>query len=180
MVGIVVTVATQQQSGSPSAVPPAGGTPTAAAASPRPASASPSASESAVAEESTSTSPSPSTAVSVIRTGDFALTPGDSADLEHGTAGPSVKNPDLSWGGDDRFSALNGRIARSLDGVTAADCTRLIRKYPQGTGDMGMEGSWFCTTTGAGHVAAVEFLGRAEGAQRRFHFIVWDAPAPTG
>lgn len=103
----------------------------------------------------------------------------DSADLEHGTAGKTVVSPDISWGGDDSFAAMNGRVARSLEGATPTHCAKLIRNYSAGSESMAPMGSWFCLPTSAGHVAALQYLGPAENGQRQFHYIVWDVTAPA-
>ncbi|MFE6665821.1 hypothetical protein ACFVFH_19970 [Streptomyces sp. NPDC057697] len=178
VIGLVVTVLTQQRSDTPQTSPPPGHAPTAAPP------ASPPAEPDASADEDTakdSPSPSPSkTAPAVLRSGTFALEQGGLADLEHGTAGKSVESPDMSWSGNDSFSALNGRVASSLTGATPTTCADLIRDHSLGMARMAPAGSWFCLPTSAGHVAGLEYLGPGEGGRRQFHYIVWDMTAPSG
>ncbi|WP_225835549.1 hypothetical protein [Streptomyces sp. NK08204] len=127
-----------------------------------------------------SPSPSPSkTPVKILRTGDFTLSRGYSADLEHGTVGASVKSPDMAWNGGDEFSAMNGRVADTHEGATPKICAKALDD-PRSTGWMvyGLEGTWYCMPTSANHLAAVEWLGdSADGPQ--FHYILWDVTAPS-
>ncbi|MET9149402.1 hypothetical protein [Streptomyces sp. NPDC004042] len=197
--GLVVTVATQQRPGSPPSVaaPSSGdavvpGSPviTPAATSGAPdapseadAASSPDGEAGADADAGADTgSPSPTPsgtpAAAVLRTGDLSLESGDSADLEHGTTGKSVRAPDIAWSGSDDFSVLSGRITAATGGVTPARCVHNLRSYTNGSGWMSQDGEWFCLPTSAGHVAALEYLGRDEG-RRRFHYIVWDLAAPA-
>ncbi|MFI0237897.1 hypothetical protein [Streptomyces sp. NPDC016845] len=133
-----------------------------------------------------SPSPSPSLSLSlsqttakILRTGDFTLLKGHSADLEHGASGVSVKNPDMAWNGGDEFAAMNGRVADTPKGATPKTCAEALRS-PSSTGWMvyGLEGSWFCLPTSANHLAAVEWLGFGNGGNR-YHYIVWDTAAPA-
>ncbi|MFF7363837.1 hypothetical protein [Streptomyces sp. NPDC008125] len=131
----------------------------------------------------TTTSPSPSPSegsAKILRTGEFTLAEGTSADLEHGTVGASVASPDMAWSGGGSFSALNGRVAEPSQGATPKVCDHVLRTFPQPTGEMnsGLEGTWFCMPTSANHLAAVAWLGRGEDGMR-FHYIVWDTPAPS-
>ncbi|MGW0855299.1 hypothetical protein [Streptomyces sp. NPDC002690] len=131
----------------------------------------------------TSSSPSPSpseTSTKVIKRGDFTLTEGSSANLEHGVVGTSVPSPDMAWSGGESFSPLNGHVADSPKGATPRECAHMLTAFPQATGEMntGEEGTWFCLPTSANHLAAVEWLGSGDGGMR-FHFIVWDTPAPS-
>lgn len=115
---------------------------------------------------------SPSEApVKILRTGDFTLIEGYSADLEHGTVGVSVKNPDMAWSGGDEFSALNGRVADTSRGATPKTCAKALDNSSS-TGWMvaGLEGTWFCMPTSANHLAAVEWLGLGDGGNR-YHYI---------
>ncbi|MGW2278243.1 hypothetical protein [Streptomyces sp. NPDC001770] len=126
-------------------------------------------------------SPSPSQgSAKILRTGEFTLAEGNSADLEHGTVGASVESPDMAWSGGGSFSALNGRVAEPSEGATPKVCDHVLRAFPQPTGEMnsGLEGTWFCMPTSANHLAAVAWLGRGTDGMR-FHYIVWDTPAPS-
>ncbi|WP_416965086.1 hypothetical protein [Streptomyces sp. Agncl-13] len=127
-----------------------------------------------------SPSPSPSQTTKILKTGDFTLLDGYSADLEHGTVGASVKNPDMAWDGGDEFSAMNGRVADTRKGATPKTCAEALES-PSSTGWMvpGLEGTWFCMPTSANHLAAVEWLGSEDGGIR-YHYIVWDMTAPSG
>lgn len=127
-----------------------------------------------------SPSPSPSKTTKILKTGDFTLLKGYSADLEHGTVGASVKNPDMAWNGSDEFSAMNGRVADTHEGATPKTCAEALDS-PSSTGWMvsGLEGTWFCMPTSANHLAAVEWLGSGDGGIR-YHYIVWDMTAPSG
>ncbi|WP_338703292.1 hypothetical protein V2W30_38785 [Streptomyces sp. Q6] len=178
VIGLVVTVLTQQRSGTPQAGAPVGHTSAPAPAPPATTPTTPRASAAQDADTASPSSPS-SAAPAVLGSGNFALEPGHSADLEHGTAGKAVKSPDISWSGDDDFAALNGRVARSLEGATLTHCVDLIRDYSTGSASMAPAGTWFCMPTSAGHVAGLEYLGPIEGGRRQFHYIVWDALAPT-
>lgn len=124
--------------------------------------------------------PSPSKAAAkILRTGDFTLIEGYSADLEHGTVGASVKNPDMAWTGGDEFAAMNGRVADTSQGATPKICAKALDNSSS-TGWMvsGLEGTWFCMPTSANHLAAVEWLGLGDGGNR-YHYIIWDVTAPS-
>ncbi|MFQ6144186.1 hypothetical protein ACLMNJ_14040 [Streptomyces seoulensis] len=191
MLGLVVTLITQSgnnsprdaaaQPSAPSVEPVTPETPTSETpTSETPATADPS--ESTADDVVTTVSPSPSpsqTSAKILRTGDFTLARGHSADLEHGTVGPSVKNPDMAWHGGDEFSAMNGRVADTQKGATPKICAKALDS-PRSTGWMvaGLEGTWFCMPTSANHLAAVEWLGDGEGGLQ-FHYIVWGVTAPT-
>lgn len=178
VVGLVVTVLTQQRPDAPQAKPPSEHAPTAAPPASTPAAPGASADEDTLTD---SPSPTPSaTAPAILRSGTFALEPGSRADLEHGTTGKSVESPDVSWSGNDYFAALNGRVASSLEGATPTICADLIRDHSRGMARMAPSGSWFCMPTSAAHVAALEYLGPDEDGRRQFHYIVWDMAAPSG
>lgn len=185
VLGLIVTLITQSGNNSPRD---AATQPSAAAVEPvtpetptseTPATADPSES---TADDVVTVSPSPSpsqASAKILRTGDFTLARGHSADLEHGTVGTSVKNPDMAWHGGDEFSAMNGRVADTWRGATPTICAKALDS-PRSTGWMvaGLEGTWFCMPTSANHLAAVEWLGDGEGGLQ-FHYIVWDVTAPS-
>ncbi|MFD6528454.1 hypothetical protein [Streptomyces sp. NPDC060184] len=145
------------------------------------------------ADDDTLTSPSPSPSeaspsepspsepsTKILRTGDFTLAEGNSADLEHGTVGASVESPDMAWSGGGSFSVLNGRVAEPSQGATPRVCADMLLTFPHVTAEMnyGLEGTWYCMPTSANHLAAVAWLGRGHDGMR-FHYIVWDTPAPS-
>lgn len=188
VLGLIVTLVTQSGNNSsrgagPSVSPAA----SEEAESPK-APATADASETADPDESPAdgvTTPSPSsspgTAPNILKTGDFTLPQGHSADLEHGSVGETVKAPDMSWPGNSDFSAMNGRVAEPAGGATPTTCEEaLTGDEVTATGDMsyGKEGWWYCMPTSANHLAAVEWLGNSK-AGKRFHYIVWDKPAPA-
>ncbi|MEU3658646.1 hypothetical protein AB0E77_02590 [Streptomyces sp. NPDC032940] len=186
VLGLVVTLI-NQSGNAPSHSSPAPPAPApAASAAPGTSAAEdpsePATDEPAADEAVTTLSPSPSpsrTSAEILKRGDFSLAEGDSADLEHGTVGPSVASPDMSWSGGDEFSAMNGRVSTSSSGATPRACAHVLEAFPRATGWMaaGTEGTWFCMPTSANHLAAVEWLGSDENGMR-FHYIVWATPAP--
>ncbi|MFI5663267.1 hypothetical protein [Streptomyces sp. NPDC051684] len=183
VLGLIVTLITQTGNGPKQGAPATAAT-TAQERSTPEASATSEANGPPDADASTvAPSPSPSqTAAKILKTGDFTLVEGDNADLEHGVVGKSVKGPDISLsGGDFEFAALNGRLAE-VGAATPASCEKKLKSsyYVRGTGNInpGLEGTWYCVTTSVDHIAAVEWLGDEEERGTRFHYIVWDVPAP--
>ncbi|MCX5398116.1 hypothetical protein OHA55_14220 [Streptomyces sp. NBC_00102] len=75
---------------------------------------------------------------------------------------------------------MNGRVAEPSEGATPKVCAHVLLAFPQATGNMnsGLEGTWFCMPTSANHLAAVTWLGQGHDGMR-FHYIVWDTPAPS-
>lgn len=187
MLGLVVTLITQSGGNAsrdaPAQAPAASrevSTPETSPTPGTPSAADPGATSANDVVTTSSPSPSPSKApVKILRTGDFTLLKGYSADLEHGTVGTSVANPDMAWNGGDTFAAMNGRVARSSEGATPKNCAKTL-DYASPTGWMvpNLEGAWFCMPTSANHLAAVEWLDSGEDGVR-YHYIVWDVTAPS-
>ncbi|MER5748202.1 hypothetical protein [Streptomyces sp. NPDC002225] len=182
MLGLVVTLITQSWTNSSRITPPSSSAaPKESVAPEGPSPADPT--ESPTTGDGVTTlspSPSPSQAsVKILRTGDFTLSRGYSADLEHGTVGETVESPDMAWNGGDEFSAMNGRVADTHRGATPKICAKALDSS-RSTGWMvaGLEGTWYCMPTSANHLAAVEWLGSGDGGPR-FHYILWDVTAPS-
>ncbi|MET8472587.1 hypothetical protein ABZY90_34785 [Streptomyces sp. NPDC006422] len=182
VLGLSVTLITQTGNNAARSEPPSSA-PRASAAAETPVAADPT--DSPPADDTVTTAsppPSPSKASpKVLRTGNFSMHEGDYADLEHGTVGKSVKSSDFAvTGGVDDFSPMSGRVAEPAGGATPKTCTDALTDYPHdgASMDYGLEGTWFCLPTSANHLAAVEWMGDFENEGARFHFIVWDVPAP--
>lgn len=182
VLGLVVTLITQSWTNSSRITPPSSSAaPKESVAPEGPSPADPT--ESPTTGDGVTTlspSPSPSQAsVKILRTGDFTLSRGYSADLEHGTVGETVESPDMAWNGGDEFSAMNGRVADTHRGATPKICAKALDSS-RSTGWMvaGLEGTWYCMPTSANHLAAVEWLGSGDGGPR-FHYILWDVTAPS-
>ncbi|MYW69933.1 hypothetical protein GTY65_38650 [Streptomyces sp. SID8379] len=190
MLGVLATLFTQSSNKDSRDDGPAAGSSTATreSVSPEPAattdpSGAADASDDPADGDLTTLSPSPSqTAVAkILKTGDFTLPEGHSADLEHGNVGESVKAPDMSWPGGVSYSAMNGRVGQPRGGATAKTCAAALTDDDVAqTVEIsdGSEGLWYCMPTSANHLAAVEWLGTGEKGER-FHYIVWDVPAPS-
>lgn len=184
VLGVLATLFAQSDNKDPRDAGPAAGSSTESQASSPTADADESANpdETPGHEDLTTPTPSPShtAAPKILKTGDFTLAEGHSADLEHGTVGESVKAPDMSWSGGVYYSAMNGRAGQPRGGATAKTCAAaLMDSDVNQTVEIsdGSEGLWYCMPTSANHLAAVEWLGFGEKGER-FHYIVWDVSAP--
>ncbi|MFI6967273.1 hypothetical protein [Streptomyces sp. NPDC050255] len=186
VVGVLATVFAQSSNkDSGDASPAAGASATARESAAVDVSDSPEPEETASGSDLTTLEPSPSdtATVKILKRGEFTLPVGNSADLENGTVGESVKAPDIYLAEDVAyFSGMNGRVAHPSGGATAKTCaTALAGSEVKQTGNIqdGFdEGTWYCIPTSANHLAGVQWLSTSDEGER-FHYIVWDMPAPS-
>jgi len=109
---------------------------------------------------------------------------GESLSLESDAVGKPAVNPDISFVLSDRGGELipsNGSIVKASQAVTASHCrTRLAEN--EGPPTVTSNAGWYCITTSAGHLAAVQVVTvnggmTADTVRASLLYMVWNVPA---